>query len=306
MKKLLFLGLLVSYSNSWGQSFSQINQTPLLYHPSFAGSTGKGRLAWMGNMDNYNMKSSYLSYDNLWKEKGIGWGTSLLYSHQSSDGSFDMKNNRIGANCYFSTKHVLLYSIDEKPKYTLSPSLSLGYTFDRTSYDTDYLYYGNDKIILDHQTWQATLGMLVNSENGYVGITYKNSLRVDDLKYAAYFEAQNYHHTAFLPSFSLVLAQTFFSRSKFFRLTPSGYFQLNTVYKKSGNYSYSTTKDVTLNLTANIMKIYLGAGYSSFLISNRNVFAGFQNEHIRMGGGYGWNTDYADIKFYELSFSRFF
>lgn len=330
MKILVYSFLLFISSTLFAQEFSQINQTPLLYHPSFAGSTGSGRLSYAGNLSSYKKTggmlepsraiSNYLAYDNLWKKKGLGWGFSFLGKRSNSAatylgepaeyysyyGNFRWRYFNLGANAYLSSKHVIRSSSDGRPKYTLSPSLSIGYAYGRSKISSTSTPYGVESTSFGiYHSAHLTAGLLFNTQYGYLGMSYKNTWST-----FSYFHSQYYEYSSpasIQPTFSFVAARTFFSKvtDGKFSLTPSAYFEINGYYKKPNEWS-TNTKSGVFNLTTNFWKFYVGAAYMSLAQSNRNVFAGFQNDNIRTGIGYGWNTDTPTLNFYELSFSYFF
>lgn len=333
MKRLLIFCTLFTFGETFSQSFVQINQTPLLYHPSFAGAKGQGRLAWAGNVSTYNRNytyypktrvNNYLSYDDLWKKKGIGWGASL-HSQLLNGRS---KNSLDGwANGYhykgevsISSKHVLFSSKDIKPRHTLSPSISVAYSTGHWHHEYSQRYggpYSPNYFEQNQKMLQTTFGLMLNNQFGYLGLAYRASLAFGDEHRPIFHQviedgAVVQHstpfynrYTVFYSTFSFVFARTLFAKySSFFSLTPSGYIAVQPSY----DYRIKGTTSLFVgNLTATIWKIYVGAGYSSNLDSRPNVYAGYQNDRFRTGVTYGWDPDSDNLKnFWELSFSYFF
>lgn len=336
MKQLLCFLMLLS-GNVFSQGFSQINQTPLLYHGSFAGATGGGRLAWVSNVSTYKASpqtyrsfNTYLSYDNLWK--GIGYGASFLNNAAYGTDPFTMyypspgiswatrtlSKSIYGGSMYFSTKHVLFNASTDKAKYTLSPSLSFGYT--QSSSKVENSPSENPPSITTNKTPHLTIGVLLNTRYGYIGASFKNEFRtiiqnytyysswgMTAMPYVVYEESRN---SSVIPSFSFVFAQKLSSREKneIFSLTPSGYISLVSFYKRQENSQDHRIElgDYNLNLTATIWKLYVGIGTTNTLKTKLNLFGGFKNDRFRAGIGYSRGGYQAPDSFYELSFSYFF
>jgi len=328
--RYLFFMLLLAQVDAVAQGFSQINQTPLLYHGSFAGATGGGRLAWVSNVTSYKTTpqtyrsfNSYLSYDNLWK--GLGYGISFLNNTAKGTDPFVsyygpdryLPKSSYAGNLHLSTKHVFFHSNTGETKYTLSPSLSLGYT--QSHSQVENRGSTNPPYITTHKTAHITIGVLLNTRYGYFGVSYKNAYQTAIQNYAVYptygpWSMQVVYEesktTTLIPTFSFVFAQTLSSREKnsLFSLTPSGYISFVSYYKRPENYSGKTISSgaYCFNLTATIWKIYFGMGTTNTIDTKYNLFGGFKNDRFRTGIGYGWGALPAPQGFYELSFSYFF
>lgn len=356
MKRTIWLFLLLISWESFSQGFSQINQTPLLYHGSFAGATGNGRLAWVTNLTTYREKGSmyssfndqprinnYLSFDDLWKKTGLGWGVSLLSSNLAQKPSYPVTYNKkmveyaYKANLYISSKHVFLDN-QGKLKYTLSPSIAIGYAMANPHFISErwlepngkfYSYYGygtdyfTDQQPQGNKTFHATAGLLFNSKTGYLGFSFKNTIlswetEEDTIRGGKAAVAipktspvsPNAKYRIVYPSFSFVFAKTIpFDKKGLFTFTPSGCFSLVTFYKRPEFYTKASLllESYSFNATLGLANVYFGLGTTSSIDAYHSVFGGFKNNHFRAGIAYGWDRDPGDVTgFYELSFSYFF
>lgn len=145
---------------------------PMKYNDSFAGSSGKSRVSSNFSFyyekdghSNTNGSGFYASYDNFFPgiKSGIGINVNrYFHSHSYKSDHFETRFNYVGAN--ISATWAPKISI--KGKYTISPSVNIGYSsFD--IFDSESYFYENGI----HNGVSGRVGILFNTTYYYVGYT---------------------------------------------------------------------------------------------------------------------------------------
>lgn len=147
------------------------------YNSSFAGSAGKSRISssvsfnkWKDGTSNSSGFNMYASYDSFLPRLRSGIGievTSYRYSSSTDLDSIEYHSSGKGSGLSF----VIAPKLSIKGKYTLSPSLRIGY------YNSHFDYFENDpnwepetyvKTGLHHRL-SSGVGLLFNTERYYIG-----------------------------------------------------------------------------------------------------------------------------------------
>ncbi|HTF81106.1 MAG TPA: hypothetical protein VL947_05260, partial [Cytophagales bacterium] len=185
---LIFVALdsLAQYS-----SIININQVPMLLHPSFVGSTGGRRASAVFGLydaDGRSRDRKYynLYYDQMWKRIGTGIGGYVNVHYRYVDGARDRRElNRyaqtrdgyVSGGIALAPKYTKLKN-EREILYTWSPSISLAYGHNNIRVKTDVPYNNPDgqipwkgSSLYHHGVFSGTLGGMLNNKVWLVGAT---------------------------------------------------------------------------------------------------------------------------------------
>jgi hypothetical protein len=161
---LLFAMAMLSFSQGALCQNLPVGILPMAYNPSFAGSAGGSRM--VANFSYEHQKFSHqsdkdigvsLSYDNFipWLRSGVG----IIASWNRGDRLYQSRSHDRQSG-FLSL--IIAPKISIKGKYTISPSLQLGYT------DIYHEYYSSPAGYL-YKGFQGQMGILFNANNYYIG-----------------------------------------------------------------------------------------------------------------------------------------
>ena len=166
MRRLYLSLLFLSTTFLYGSAFSQITPIgifPMQYNPSFAGSIGKSRLVSDLLFHKYNQNSGLglaFSYDNYLPKIRSGFGIAAnIHGSTSDDGYY--KTDQQSAIVSFT----IAPKISLKGKYSISPSLQVGYQDFSKKYNTSYQHH-EDRYSTG---LVSTVGILFNATHFYIG-----------------------------------------------------------------------------------------------------------------------------------------
>lgn len=141
----------------------------MLYNPSFAGSTGKGRLTSLNGVLGMNGTTShYISYDQFIPEINGGFGA---YFNRSNLTSIWKANQNTGFGLIYSPK----FTYNEN-RITIAPSISFEGSYRYFNYNLSTIDDTDDdtsRISRGFYT-QVNSGILINSKKSFVGFTWNN------------------------------------------------------------------------------------------------------------------------------------
>ena len=181
IKYLLFIYCFFIVHLSFGQ-YPWISSLPTYYHPSFAGSSGKPRIAFNNTLTfqekniiysakNYNNRC-IISYDNFLTKLHSGIGVSLRYSN---DGYIHKYVKFITNSGEINATIAPKFSFNGR--FTLSPSFQVYKSFEFVKADLNYPLSGDSTIssldtnITRHNSG-LKIGMMVNTKKLFVGIGF--------------------------------------------------------------------------------------------------------------------------------------
>lgn len=142
-----------------------IGTLPMDYNSSFAGSVEQSRIVtninYLGDFSDLepSKKGYYASYDNFFNRLGMGLGITAYY--------FD---SFYGYNLT-STSLAFAPKLSIKGKYTISPSLDIGYKSGNIDYEDDLLQNGSENI--RESGFIGRTSILFNSTHYYVGFSIR-------------------------------------------------------------------------------------------------------------------------------------
>lgn len=253
----------------FSQSYLPVGIMPMEYNSSFAGSAGNARISsntyYRPLNDEYSQGSQfgfYASYDKFLPKlrSGIGFKTSGITSSYSGS-YFDSDSKSKGRVFNFSV--ILAPKISVKGKYTISPSLELGY-------NNNYR----------HSTWQDK-GIFRNWKDTRSGFTSMASILFNASNYYFGYMARIYQDK-----------RSYYSDSDEFDFYSA--FQFGYSFQKSIDSKFSFTPQLVFPLVANSRSFEwywpaynLSFRYNHFIISAINQF----NTSYPIGFQLGWQKN---------------
>ena len=180
MVKTFFIGviILVSISGVCSGQRLPIGINPMEYNSSFAGMAEHARLninlGYAGKINTINFNAAY---DQFLSSIGSGVGVSMFAQGNSSNENItytDNSGNRMTQTVKFRSFESLARisfapKISIKGKYTISPSIDIGYY--KSSFSYDYGITDNQDVQIKSKSINSRFGILFNSQDYYVGVS---------------------------------------------------------------------------------------------------------------------------------------
>lgn len=214
MKRIFFAATLTALHATLFAQFNQFNSTNLLYNPAFAGSLIDGRLSLDNRIENIYKKELdfgfyqknftnryYAGYDQYSSKLkgGIGvyvTGHNDFDNYQQVYEKYSQSDTILYLRSSYLTQSLslnLIYApkIKLSEKFTLSPSIKIGlYTnsqIEKSLAESDgsnnIWWETEEDLSIQTQGVNASLGILLNTEKFYFGISTNNSLFLEKQKW---------------------------------------------------------------------------------------------------------------------------
>lgn len=167
---LIMSTVLVFPATVFSQYYLPVGLMPMEYNSSFAGSAGNARICsstyyshYISGNKNRNRYGFFASYDNFLPKLRSGFGIKTSWTNSSLNSSF-FSARRNDKQRTLNISAVVAPKISIKGKYTISPSLELGYN----NYHVQSSTYGDqNRAFVNGFTGMASI--LFNASNYYIG-----------------------------------------------------------------------------------------------------------------------------------------
>lgn len=305
---------------------ANLNNVPILLHPSLVGSNESKRAAiayGVGNsnigndrlnvisLDKYQTNYLNLSYDQMWKKVGSGIGAYMNASAipNQSGATYDylepyskLRSGQWAMGLAFAPKYIIMKrNVPDQVRFTWSPSLSINVNRHWAHRSVDIPENNNHDLIAysskhnyHHQTINVLLGGMLNSKTLLLGATvgYGN-FYVFNMYKAVNQEGQSNAMIHSYLDYSAIVGLSFPRKDK--SLLGFSYTLRLTGARLLNNPNFYKKDHVTLygNMNLRIWKIVTGISSGSF---NNSIYIGYKAKNWKASIGIrraGYNSSYS-------------